>query len=211
MDRASHRAAVEAGYADLKDYVEQWSDGFPFIGDLSLADAAVLEFFGSQAPKILEFGSGGSTQIFAQCQPSVLISVETSQEWIDKTKRNIERFQPCTDPVFVTYGSHPRQEYDLIFVDGVWDLRRDFAQTTWPLLRVGGQMIFHDTRRWFDAENVMLTAKMFYDEVDTICMNFDNSNCSIITKREKIKYVNWNETEGKPKWAYGAEDMPEGM
>lgn len=182
-----------------------------FIGDLSHEDAVVLEFYGLVSPRILEFGAGGSTQIFAQCMPEVLISVETSQEWIDKTKRNIERFRPCTDPVFVQYGSHPRHEYDLIFVDGVWDLRRDFAQSTWPLLRVGGQMIFHDTRRWFDAENALLTAKVYFDEVDTIHMNTDNSNCTVLTKRDKIEYVNWNESEGKPAWMYGIGDIPEGM
>lgn len=180
-----------------------------FIGDLSKEDAIVLEFYGLVSPMILEFGAGGSTQIFAQCMPELLISVETSQEWINKTKRNIERFRPCTDPVFVQYGSHPRQEYDLIFVDGVWDLRKDFAQSTWPLLKVGGQMIFHDTRRWFDAENALLTAKMYFDEVDTIHMNTDNSNCTVLRKRTKIEYVNWNLSEGKPAWAYGIGNPPE--
>lgn len=211
MDRKMHRAAVEAGYADLSEYVERWGNEVKFIGDLSLEDASILEFFGSQSKSILEFGAGGSTQIFAQCQPDVLISVETAQEWIDKTKRNIERFRPCTDPVFVQYGSHPRQDYDLIFVDGVWDLRRDFAQSTWPLLKVGGQMIFHDTRRWFDAENVLLTAKMFYDEVDTVHLNIGDSNCSTISKRDKVNYVDWNKSEGKPAWMYGRGDPPEGL
>lgn len=182
-----------------------------FIGDLSIQDALVIEWFGSQSKRILEFGAGGSTQIFAQCLPDVLISVETAPEWIEKTKRNIERYESVTRPVFTSYGSHPRQEYDLIFVDGVWDLRRDFAQQTWPLLKVGGQMIFHDTRRWFDAENVMLTAKMYFDEVDSIHMNIDDSNCTIVSKCKKVEYVNWNETEGKPVWAYGIGDPPEGV
>lgn len=182
-----------------------------FIGDLSKEDAGILEWFGSQSKKILEFGAGGSTQIFAQCMPEVLISVETSQEWIDKTKRNIERFRPCTDPVFVSFGSHPHHQYDLIFVDGVWDLRKTFAQATWPLLKVGGHMIFHDTRRSFDAQNVFLTTMMYFDEISSIVMNVDNSNCTVVTKEEKIEYVNWNHSEGKPLWMYGIGDPPEDM
>jgi len=180
-----------------------------FIGDLSLEDAHILEWYGSRATRILEFGAGGSTQIFAQCNPEVLISVETSQEWINKTKKNIERVRPCADPIFVAFGSHPRQEYDLIFVDGMWDLRKDFAQSTWPLLSKNGCMIFHDTRRWFDAENVMMTAKMFFDEVHSIQMNEENSNCAVIQKRPKLEYVNWNYSEGKPLWAYGIGEAPE--
>lgn len=180
-----------------------------FIGDLSKQDAEVLQHFGFRAPRILEFGAGGSTQIFAQCQPDVLVSVETSQEWIDKTKKNIERYQPCTDPVFVQFGSHPRSTYDLIFVDGVWDLRNDFAKSTWPLLDQNGVMIFHDTRRWFDAHNVLDVAKTYWDEIDQINLNYVNSNCAIIKKCKKVEYVNWNETEGKPIWMYGIGDPPE--
>lgn len=181
-----------------------------FIGDLSEQDANVLQHFGSRAPRILEFGAGGSTQIFAQCQPSVLISVETAQEWVDKTKKNIERYQPCTDPVFVQYGSHPRQEYDLIFVDGVWDFRLDFAKSTWPLLATDGVMIFHDTRRWFDAHNVFDVAKVFWDEIDQINLNYVDSNCAVVKKCKKVEYVNWNYSEGKPLWAYGIGEIPEG-
>lgn len=181
-----------------------------FIGDLSKQDANVLQHFGSRALRILEFGAGGSTQIFAQCQPKVLITVETAQEWVEKTKKNIERYQPCTDPVFVQYGSHPRQEYDLIFVDGVWDFRLDFAKSTWPLLATDGVMIFHDTRRWFDAHNVFDVAKVFWDEIDQINLNYVDSNCAVVKKCKKVEYVNWNYSEGKPLWAYGIGEIPEG-
>ena len=42
-----------------------------FVGDLSIQDAKVLLDYASKAQRILEFGVGGSTQIFAQCNPSV--------------------------------------------------------------------------------------------------------------------------------------------
>jgi len=182
-----------------------------FIGDLSREDAGILEWYGQRAPRILEFGAGGSTQIFAQCEPDVLISVETAPEWVEKTKKNIAQYSPVTQPIFVTYGSHPRQEYDLIFVDGIWGLRKDFAQTTWPLLANHGWMIFHDTRRSFDAENVFTVARMFYDEVLKIEVNEEQSNCTVVHKRPRLEYVDWNKSEGKPAWAYGIGDPPEGI
>lgn len=211
MDRESHRAAVEAGYASLKDYVETWTYGYKFIGDLSKEDALLLQQFGEASSKILEFGAGGSTQIFAQCKPDVLISVETAPQWVEKTKNNIKRYKNVTEPVFVGYGSHPHHSYDLIFVDGVWDLREGFAKSTWPLLADNGVMIFHDTRRWFDAENVFKVAKIYWDEIRTIHLNHEDTNCTVIRKRQKVSYVNWNDTEGKPKWAYGIGDAPEGL
>lgn len=179
-----------------------------FIGDLSENDADLLESYANSFSKILEFGSGGSTQIFAQCLPKVLVSVETDPFWIERTIKNLEMFEEKTNPVFVPYDAYPVQEYDLIFVDGVWDKRLDFAIKTWPLLDKHGVMIFHDTRRWFDAENAFRLCAKFYDEIDCVIVNENDSNCTIIMKCPRIEYVNWNETEGKPKWAYGIGEKP---
>lgn len=180
-----------------------------FIGDLSIADAEILIRYGEEADRILEFGAGGSTQIFAQCYPVKLWSVETSGEWVAKTKDNIKRLGRVTDPVFLQFGEYPPEKVDLIFVDGVWDKRLEFAITSWLDLAIGGHMIFHDTRRWFDAENVFKVCAKFYDEVDHVLVNEGNSNCTVIKKRQGLEYENWNETEGKPKWAYGAEERPD--
>tara|TARA_R110000868_G_scaffold19150_5_gene82794 strand:+ start:5624 stop:5863 length:240 start_codon:yes stop_codon:yes gene_type:complete len=71
-------------------------------------------------------------------------------------------------------------------------------------------MVFHDTRRFADFQNAAWVAQLFYTEVKTIEVNANDSNLTLIYKRKPLTYVNWNETEGKPRWAYGGEDMPEG-
>lgn len=177
-----------------------------FIGDLSVQDAAVLEMHARASKNILEFGAGGSTQIFSQCCPETLVSVETASFWIEVTNRRIEELVvPHTMPLWAPYGAHPIRQYDLIFVDGVDEKRLDFALSTWKLLSVGGVMLFHDTRRERDARNVFTTAATNFSEVHSVALNANNSNTSIIIKREPLPYVNWNHVEGLPMWRYGSD------
>lgn len=182
-----------------------------FIGDLSKEDAELLFHLSMKHFNILEFGAGGSTQIFAQGLPQNLWSVETDPEWIGKTKANLALLPKKTDPVFLPFGEFPKRQVDLIFVDGVWAMRLNFALSAWPLLAPDGIMVFHDTRRWFDAQNVFSVCNRYSNEVQTVDMNLWDTNCSIVRKRMRTaEYVNWNESEGKPKWAYGAEENPTG-
>lgn len=175
-----------------------------FIGDLSVQDAAVLEKHARAAKHILEFGAGGSTQIFSQCCPDTLVSVETSSFWIEVTTRRITELRvPHTPPVWAAYGAHPKRQYDLIFVDGIDAKRLEFALATWPLLSMSGVMLFHDTRRERDVRNVFATATANFNEVRTITLNMDESNTSSITKGQPQPYVNWNNVEGLPMWRYG--------
>jgi hypothetical protein len=185
---------------------------FSFIGDLSLSDADILYNFGIKSNAILEFGSGGSTQIFAQCLPNKLFSVETDQHWIDLTKKRIGQLKNKTAPVFCNYDRWPLDKFNLIFVDGVDYLRRDFAIKIWNQLAVDGVMIFHDTRRFQDFQNAAWVAQLYHNEIDRIDINSNDSNMTVIYKKIYTPYVDWNLTEGKPKWAYGnvpnTEDMP---
>lgn len=174
-----------------------------FIGDLSIQDAKVLVKLGSQAKHILEFGAGGSTQIFAQCKPKTLISVETDLHWVQLTEKRIKKLSDITEPLFINYGRHPQQPFDLIFVDGVDNLRKEFAIDTWKLLTVGGVMVFHDTRRFIDFANAAWIAQLHFNEISKIEVNVDDSNMTVIYKKQHQPYVNWNYTEGKPLWAYG--------
>jgi predicted O-methyltransferase YrrM len=179
-------------------------DKIKFIGDLSKQDAAVLEFHARASKSILEFGAGGSTQIFSQCCPETLVSVETSGVWIEVTNRRIEELVvPHTMPVWAPYGAHPNKQYDLIFVDGIDEKRFDFALSTWKLLNSGGVMLFHDTRRERDARNVLNTASTYFSEVRSVSLNIDGSNTSVIRKGDPLPYVNWNHVEGLPMWRYG--------
>lgn len=184
--------------------------GIAFVGDLSLEDADLLAYYGYQSRNILEFGSGGSTQIFAQCGPEVLVSVETDINWIEKTKNRISGVLGAVHPEFVSYGDHPEKQYDLIFVDGVDDRRRDFAINTWKLLSNDGVMLFHDTRRFPDFANAAWVAQLHHNEIKLIEVNANDSNMTIIHKKPHQPYVNWNESEGKPLWAYGAYPNPNG-
>jgi precorrin-6B methylase 2 len=179
-----------------------------FIGDLSLEDADLLALYGKRAKRILEFGCGGSTQIFSQCNPDRLVSIETNQDWIEVTKRRVAKLGG-TEPDFRPYDFIPMTEqFDLIFVDGIDSLRRDFALGTWKMLAVGGSMIFHDTRRFQDFQNVAWVAQTYFNEILTINVNSrarnnKSSNMTTILKKEHEPYVNWNYSEGKPLEAYG--------
>lgn len=183
-----------------------------FVGDLSVADAEVLARYGRSADRILEFGSGGSTQIFAQCCPKTLVSVETDYAWIERTRNNLSLIghDEWTKPLFVPYDLFKGGEFDLIFVDGIPDKRLDFAMHTWPMLKSGGYMIFHDTRRFEYFKNLAWVMQSFFNEIGHVGVNELDSNMSVIYKTDPVQYVNWNLTENKPLWAYGAELMPEG-
>ena len=184
--------------------------GFQFVGDLSMEDANILARLGKKSKYILEFGVGGSTQIFSQCFPDRFVAVETDPNWIDLTAKRLEMIENRKNPKFVSYGLCEKDQYDLIFVDGVDHLRREFAINTWTWLQVGGIMVFHDTRRFADFQNAMWVAQLNFSEVSRVDVNAENSNLTLIHKQKSLPYVNWNNTEDKPAWAYGNANIPEG-
>lgn len=184
---------------------------FSFVGDLSIDDATVLYELGSRSTHILEFGVGGSTQIFAQCKPDLLVCVDTNPVWIERTKINLKKIDgEITQPQFVPYDLFSGGSFDLIFVDGVPDKRLDFAMKAWPMLSERGSMVFHDTRRFEYLREAAWVMQSFFDEVRFVSINESDSNLTIIEKGPSLPYENWNETEGKPAWAYGYADIPEG-
>lgn len=183
-----------------------------FVGDLSIADAKLLAQLGVESAHILEFGVGGSTQIFAQGLPAGLTCVDTDAGWVERTKTNLARItSPFTAPSFVPYDLFRFEGvYDLIFVDGAPEKRLDFAMRAWPLLVTGGRMVFHDTRRFEYFKEAAWLVQSFFAEVRRVEVNPANTNLTVIAKGVPVLYENWNVTEGKPLWAYGAEPMPEG-
>lgn len=183
-----------------------------FVGDLSIPDAKELVSLGSKSSAILEFGMGGSTQLFAQCKPPIFVSVDTDPAWIERTKENLCRIShdDWCGPKFVPYDLFLGGTFDLIFVDGAPDRRLDFAMHTWPMLDVGGVMVFHDTRRFEYFREAAWVMQSFFSEVRAVEINPRGTNLTIIEKGEPVAYDNWNYSEGKPLWAYGAEPMPEG-
>lgn len=182
-----------------------------FIGDLSIEDAMVLEqqsFMNS----VLEFGVGGSTQIFAQNAERVL-SIDTDAGWIERTKKNITLLDKTRCNVeFRFYDEFDFSGlFDVVFVDGAPEKRLEFAERAWKCLTPGGTMIFHDTRRFEYFKEAAWIMQLFFTEIKNVRVNYKDSNLTVIHKRmEPLAYVNWNETEGKPAWAYGAAERPDG-
>jgi len=186
---------------------------YEFVGDLSNQDARDLAALGSTSNYTLEFGVGGSTQIFAQCNPVKLVCVDTDAGWVERTTENLKRISHSnwTMPEFVPYDLFKVEGvYDLIFVDGAPEKRLEFAMKVWPLLDVGGHMVFHDTRHFHYFREAAWVVQSFFGEIRSVFINQDESNLTIIEKGPLLTYENWNYTEGKPLWAYGAEPMPEG-
>lgn len=182
-----------------------------YVGDLSREDAQLLARLARDAGRILEFGVGGSTQIFAQAAPSYarIISLETEALWISKTEAVLEALGRRSMVEFRRYANWAAAppavpaEYDLIFDDGVAELRMDFARKAWPSLKIGGALLFHDTRRRADARNVFDFCNEHHLEVESVAVNAASSNLSVVRKKIAQPYVDWNKAEGRTKLMMG--------
>lgn len=188
-----------------------------YVGDLSRQDAALLERYARGARSVLEFGAGGSTQIIAQAIPegTSFLSLDTDLKWIATTRENLRRLgvgDRCQLHRYKDWTSDATQ-FDLIFDDGVGRLRRDFALRSFPLLAIGGALLFHDTRRRRDIRNVLGLVDIFFEEIEHVQLNERvdgvSSNITAVRKKAREPYVNWNVAEGRPPWAYGLGVVPE--
>jgi hypothetical protein len=178
-----------------------------YIGDLSKNDAAVLADAAKVATRILEFGVGGSTQIFARSAPpgATITSVETDAGWIAKTTAILRAMDLAHRVRFLDYESwrvglatsSERETYDVILDDGIDTLREDFAVRAWPSLEIGGKLIFHDTRRPRDIANVLKFCFVHYVEIGSMALNVNSSNLTVLTKKAPEPYENWNFAEGR--------------
>ncbi|MGH6742366.1 MAG: class I SAM-dependent methyltransferase [Bradyrhizobium sp.] len=177
-----------------------------YIGDVSREDAALLRSIAERSSRILEFGCGASTQIFRAYGAGSVESVETDPAWIEKTHRNLRALgldQPVTVHLYQTF--EPAGQYDLIFVDGIDERRQEFALLTWPALTVGGAMCFHDTRRTkphgpsptSDVQNVCALIERHSPEIETVFVNRNNSNTTVVMKRAPLLYEDWMQTEDR--------------
>jgi hypothetical protein len=178
-----------------------------YIGDLSRNDAAVLADAARDAARILEFGVGGSTQIFARSAPpgATITSVETDAGWIAKTTAILRAMDLADRVRFLDYeswrvglaASSALEKYDVILDDGIDTLREEFALRAWPSLAIGGKLIFHDTRRPRDIANVLKFCFAHYLEIESMALNVNSSNLTVLTKKVPEPYENWNFAEGR--------------
>lgn len=168
-----------------------------YVGDVSRRDALLLREFAECSQRILEFGAGASTQILASYGLGRVTSVETDPAWIAKTERNLTRLGAHRPVTFRAYAGFEPSTYDLIFIDGLWKLRADFAFATWPALTIGGAMLFHDTRRPKDVRNVCALLERYATEIDRVVLNRGNSNITVVIKREPLLLEDYNAIEGR--------------
>jgi hypothetical protein len=189
-----------------------------FVGDLSKADAKVLVKYGKWAQHILEFGMGGSTQIFAQSMPvdpiCKLWSMDTDPQWIARTKLNL-------DLLGIPEGRYRLMDYDLslegcdgnmfdlIFDDGIDMERFNFGLCVFKRLKIGGWFLMHDTRRRGDLRNFLDLVLAYKDEIGQVAINMGGSNISGFQRKVPEPYVNWDKEEGKEPWQYGGEAPPD--
>lgn len=188
-----------------------------YIGDISEADARLLRDYARGSEKILEFGCGASTQVLAKYCTHLIHSIDTSPDWIDKTKKNLDLFSLKDFVLFESYDAflnHPNiytvsGTFDFVFDDGVDHLRREFAIKIWPYIEVGGVLAFHDTRRPADMDNVLAVIRHYMDEVAVVRFNEDDSNITTIRKKKAAPYTNWQIDEKKEPWQLGYGDPPQ--
>lgn len=174
-----------------------------YVGDVSRADAHLLAVLAMKADRILEFGSGASTQILAAYGLGSVHSVDTETRWIAKTLANLKRLGLGGVQFHSYEGFEPQGTFDLCFVDGLNELRLPFALKAWPALAVGGALCFHDTRRTepygkspvSDTQMVCRVLERYFLEVASVEPNRDGSNITVITKRAPLVLEDYNRIE----------------
>ena len=194
-----------------------------FVGDLSKADAELLARYAAKSSVgVLEFGAGGSTQIIAQkIRPDVpFVTVETQSKWSRVTRGRLQRLGVSERCRIVAYEEWEQivpteSRFDVVFVDGLRNLRLPFALKAWSLLTTSGVVIFHDTRRRKDAADALSLAAQHFEEVSEVRLNEPvrgrSSNMTVVVRKKLEGYVNWQKTEGLPSWRYGARNVPPGF
>lgn len=204
-----------------------------WVGSLSLEDADILAEKSSRVSKVLEYGSGGSTLIFSQCisRSGVVVCLETSEKWERLVKERLSLIEHKTSPVKfilsrdvkdINLLNSNHHVFDLIFVDGESgfknnrNLRSEFSLLSWKLLKAGGEMLFHDTRRkeyFNEMISLFVNKKLEIEKIDVniIATNGRPSNITSIKKREKIEDLNDFQSieELREDWTFGGSQHQE--
>jgi predicted O-methyltransferase YrrM len=171
-----------------------------YIGDISKNDFLVLQEAAMKYENILEFGVGASTQVILNYTSGNFTSIDTSPEWIDLTRKNLEYLninKPLDILLYEDFQPSTDDKYDFVFNDGVDHFRSVFGIFIFPYIKVGGVLAYHDTRRGGDMMNVIELVRKYYNEIDVIEMNKNNSNITLVRKKEHQPYEEWNIAEGK--------------
>lgn len=214
--------SVFSNFVDVSEWIFDETRGsvqpLKFIGDLSAQDSKIIETYARRASRVLEFGVGGSTQIIAQSisESTQFLSLDTDPAWIETTEHNLQRLgvqSRCSMMRYEEWAPAPGEHFDLIFNDGTPEQRLEFALRCFSHLRIGGFLLFHDTRGLHHIKNVTSVIEAFYESIGRVTFNevVDGvaSNITVVEKKVKEPYVNWNEVEGRPPWAFGHGTVPD--
>ena len=116
--------------------------------------------------QILEWGTGRSTEIMTEeCPTAKISSLESSQRWY-KHYFTKYRYSKYVNVIFVPpklLADLPRswnKMFDLVFVDGLCDMRVACLRTASVLVYRDGVVILHDSERPKYAEGVALFDKI---------------------------------------------------
>lgn len=178
---------------------------FVYIGSLSVQDAIILYELSQNKNKILEFGSGASTQIFAQQNTNNYIcSIDTKKEWLNVTKDFIKNELLINKDIdFLEYKNKEtiKEKFDLIYNDGFAPKRLDFALWSWNKLSSNkGLYLLHDGKRPGEINILCTLLNKYSNEISNIKVNPNKSNIICIEKKMPEPYQNWNEVEKRESW-----------
>ena len=196
--------------------------GLKWVGDLSLQDADLLAMYGRKSKSVLEFGAGGSTMIFGQTCSNVF-SVETEPDWIELMQKRLNaigcrhvELMPYSK--YLSYLKDSGLMFDTIFIDCHTSKRPAVIKHAWRFLKEDGVLLIHDTRKSSKYKHLnhpyaTIFPYLFQTHYTNIrSLDFcaeasdgQRSNTTVIIKGMIPEYVNWQDVENKPKWAYGSD------
>ena len=184
------------------------------VGELGRSDIQVLAEHAQRSHRILEFGCGGSTMLFAQFSPpgSRIVSLDTERGWIDRTRDALKRLDANRVEFLPYAGWAGRLEgwpwFDLVFVDGLESERMNFAAEAWRLLQPGGVMIYHDGLWAQVVEMVLRQVGTTFQSVDSVTFCAQRSNCIVIRKKVELPFGNDPIPDRPEPWMSAKQDLP---
>lgn len=170
-------------------------DTYLIEADLSRADVRVIHRLGVGV-RVVEFGAGGSTLMFALMGVRSIVSFETSDRWMSLTRKRL-KIAGYDPSVVRRAGRKPPialPKADLYFIDGRRDLRPLWIQhavekALSPIIAI------HDSRRDM-GDLSFLFRPPAVQHLDRIDMHPLDSNLMVIYLRENpVRWENWNLTE----------------
>jgi hypothetical protein len=173
----------------------------PIEADLSRADVVALWELAAQK-RVVEFGAGGSTALFARTAAS-LYTYDTSPQWLAVAKRHVDKLRQTETLCTVEYRHCPAAGVppkiargDLLFIDGYTPTRAAWMKAALER-QLAPVIVAHDTRRLQPVRSfAALLEWPLTAWIDSVHYHYQGSNLLVVRLRDKpVQYSNWNQTE----------------